>query len=53
LNRLDAGLRGGRGRIEVGLAHAEVIDILSRGLATLGFVADGHRLGSFEVLNVR
>ena len=43
---------GGRG-VEVRLADAQVEDVLAGGLAALGLVADGHRLGGLEVLDVQ
>ena len=52
LGRLDAGLRRRSRRVEVGLADAEIEDVLARGLAALGLVADGHGLGGLEVLDV-
>ena len=52
LDRLDAGLRGRRRRIEVRLADAQVEHILAGGLAALRLIADGDGLGGLEVLDV-
>jgi hypothetical protein len=53
LNGLNPRLSCRCGRIEIGLANAEIQNILSGRLATLGFVADGDGFGSFQMLDVQ